>query len=290
MITNRAHNISFSPNAVVHTVIEDFSFPQEFAMVSMDYLDRFLSRCTDLSHNKDQVQLLALSSFYLAVKLFQAGPVLSTQQIAIISGGTYTHEQVSAMEHRMLFTLNWKLHPPCSADFLRPFLMIFLYHNVLTPLDPINADILDMALRMLHTSVLDYFFVAHRFSKSHIAAAALMNAVQIIMGEEENNRAAVPPSPMEMEQVLCSAASCRLVHADINVIRERLWRIFEPVLSQPPAKAMTTANVASPVLSPRAIVHCPQQQHRIPPTGWSSPNSVFEPPQPPLWQQQQQYY
>lgn len=190
-------------------------------MIAMDYIDRYLSRCTELPSSKEQVELLALSCFYLAVKLFQAGPVLSTHQMSVLSGRFYTAKQISWTEQRILFALNWKLHPPCPADYVRPFVLLLMSNDVLDAFEPANYDMLDVADSLLHSAVLDYYFVAHGHLPSQIAAAAILNAVHIV-------QSSLPwhPDATEIKQVLTDYA--KLDWGKVKQCQDRLWYISEP--------------------------------------------------------------
>lgn len=195
-------------------------------MIAMDYIDRYLSQCDELPTSKEHVELLALSCFYLAVKLFQAGPVLSTHQMSVLSGRFYTAKQISWTEQRILFTLNWKLHPPCPSDYVRPFVLLLMSNDVLDAFEPANYDMLDVANSLLHSAVLDYFFVAHGMLPSQIAAAAILNAVQIV-------QSSLPwhPDAGEIRQVLTDYTQLDWDH--VKRCQDRLWYISEPPTTAP---------------------------------------------------------
>lgn len=191
-------------------------------MIAMNYLDRVLARSVDHPpESKEEVQLFALTCFYLAVKLFQAGPVLSTQQMSILSGGMYTAAQVSSTEQRLLFALNWRLHPPCAADFVRPFFMVIM-RNKDHPTDLCHYDVLELALGMLHTGTLDYFFVNHQVPPSHMAAAALLNAMHAVLPASYSI-----PSVQDLVEEISKDTGCSLHDDQINLCRQRFWSLLE---------------------------------------------------------------
>ena len=235
---------SFLPSSV----IADFKFPRELAMISMNYLDRVLSSFVDdPPKSKEEVQLIALSCFYLAVKLFQAGPVLSTDQMSILSGGMYSAQQVSAMEQRILFALSWSLHPPCGADFVRPFFMIIL-RNTGFPPDLSHFDVLELALGMLHTGVLDYFFIAQQSSPSHMAAAALLNAMHAVLPESYPL-----PSVQELILQIEKDTNCTLNEGQIDVCRQRFWTLLDRAgMGCPNSSDFATEHQQCPTTPPSA--------------------------------------
>jgi Cyclin, N-terminal domain/Cyclin, C-terminal domain len=163
----------------------------------MSYVDRYMSRCcADPPHpsppasggcdpptTKAEVELMALTCFYLAVKLYQTGPVLSARQMAVLSGGTYGIKEISAMEKKILFVLHWRLHPPCPTDFLGRFFSLLSTHEILSPCEPWEDQVLVLSRRMLESATLDYCMVLHGVLPSHLAAAVLIYAVSLVQPE-----------------------------------------------------------------------------------------------------------
>jgi hypothetical protein len=191
-------------------------------MVAMNYFDRFLSRCEPRPNSKQEVQLLALTCFYLAVKMHQAGPILSTQQISMISGFAFSSKDVSDMEQRILVTLDWCLYPPCAAEFVRPYLSILLSHSMVPP-DLCLYEVVDEALGMLNAALLlDYFFVAHELPPSHLAAAALLTAMRSILPYSESI-----PSVHDAAQILNQESGSWMDEAQIRLCCSRLWNIHD---------------------------------------------------------------
>lgn len=188
----------------------------------MNYFDRFLSRLSDdrPPESKEEFQLIALSCFYLAVKLFQAGPVLSTHHMAKLSGDTFSAQQVAAMEMRILSTLRWCLHPCCAADFVRPFFIVVM-RDVGFPPAFSHYDILEHALGSLHTGTLDYFFTANKLLPSHMAAAALLNAMHAILPATF-----AIPSVMDLIKRIQDDTGFLLNEGQINLCRQRFWSIL----------------------------------------------------------------
>jgi Cyclin, N-terminal domain len=208
---------------VVKTVVEDFDFPEEFAMVAMNYFDRVLSRSDPLPKSKQDVQLLALTCFYLAVKMYQAGPILSTQQISMISGFSFSSKEVADMEQRVLVTLDWCLYPPCAADFVRPYLSILLSHSFV-PSNLCLYELVDEALGMLNAALLlDYFFVAYELPPSHLAAAALLTAMRSFVRYSDSSI----PTVQDATHLLAQETGSWMDEAQISLCCKRLWNIHD---------------------------------------------------------------
>ena len=252
-------------------VVADFQFPYEFGMIAMDYLDRFLSRNATFKKTKRGLQLVALTSFYLAVKLFQAGPVLSTEQMSSISGGTYSAQEVAAMENRILFSLNWQLHPPCAADFLRPFLAVLLQRsNKGIPWDNalFRTDVLDLSQRMLHVAVSDYFFCAHTLKSSEMAAAALINAIHFLLPKKSN----IPrPTSHDLLQDLRECAD--LDHDLVALCQGRMWSMLRTSLRWNGGKRSNHNNNLCHAMKHHLLS---QQQQQAPPSVRAAPSPCVD--------------
>lgn len=188
----------------------------------MNYFDRVLSRTSPLPSSKEDVQLLALTAFYLAVKVKRAGPILSTHQICMISGFVFPADQVAAMEETILFTLDWCLYPPCAADFVRPFLSILNCRWSLD-LDLRRNEVVDLALGMLNAAaLLDYFFVAYQVPPSHLAAAALLNVMRLILPVSKSS-----PTVQDVTRVLAQFSGSSMNETHVHLCCERLWRTLD---------------------------------------------------------------
>jgi Cyclin, N-terminal domain/Cyclin, C-terminal domain len=214
------------------SVIGEFSFPREFAEITMSYVDRYLSRCMDNNppSTKQEVELLALTCFYLTVKLHQTGPVLSARQMAVLSGGTYGIKEISAMEKQILFVLDWRLHPPCPTDFVCIFFALLATHEILSPCEPWEDQVLVLSRRMLESATLDYCFILHGALPSHLAAAALIYAVSLVQSEMW------VPDTQEIIQALDEHSDFDMDEREIGWCLDRLRQICP---SQPRVPVLT---------------------------------------------------
>jgi Cyclin, N-terminal domain len=81
-----------------YQVIDHFDFSREVVSVSIHYLDRFLSTrpC-----NKKEFQLAAMTTLFLAIKLYEPGK-LSMHSMIELSRGYFHVEQMIAMEMAIL--------------------------------------------------------------------------------------------------------------------------------------------------------------------------------------------
>jgi Cyclin, N-terminal domain len=81
-----------------YQVIDHFDFSREVVSVSIHYLDRYLAK---RPVNKKVFQLAAMTTLFLAIKLFEPGR-LSMASMIELSRGYFTVEQMIAMEMSIL--------------------------------------------------------------------------------------------------------------------------------------------------------------------------------------------
>jgi Cyclin, N-terminal domain len=77
-----------------YQVIDHFDFSREVVSVSINYLDRFLA---SRRVNKKVFQLAAMTTLFLAIKLFEPGR-LAIQSMTELSRGYFSVDQMIAME------------------------------------------------------------------------------------------------------------------------------------------------------------------------------------------------
>jgi len=81
-----------------YQVIDHFDFSREIVSVSISYLDRYLAT---RAVNKKTFQLAAMTSLFIAIKLYEPGK-LSIPSMIELSRGYFTVEQMAAMEVSIL--------------------------------------------------------------------------------------------------------------------------------------------------------------------------------------------
>ena len=160
-------------------IMQACNYQREYAAITMSFLDRFVS--TSEGHSilldRQQYQLAALTAIYTSVKI-HCPQALSPDLVAKLSQGSFSRQDIEAMERRMLAALQWRVNPPTIMDFIRSYLDLIPE----TGLDEHSRNVvLDLAALQADTSVLDYKFVPHK--ASHIAFGSLLNAVESVFGE-----------------------------------------------------------------------------------------------------------
>jgi Cyclin, N-terminal domain len=83
-----------------YQVIDHFDFNREVVAISFHYLDRFLAGRADCG--KKVFQLAAMTTLFLAIKLYEPGDKLSMPSMIQLSRGYFKVEQMVAMEVAIL--------------------------------------------------------------------------------------------------------------------------------------------------------------------------------------------
>jgi hypothetical protein len=81
-----------------YQVIDHFAFSREVVSISIHYLDRYLAT---RPVNKKMFQLAAMTTLYIAIKLYEPGR-LSMPSMIELSRGYFLVEQMAAMERSIL--------------------------------------------------------------------------------------------------------------------------------------------------------------------------------------------
>lgn len=152
-----------------YQVVDHFDFNREVVSISMSYLDRYLATRTV---NKKIFQLAAMTSLYLAIKLYEPGN-LRMSSLIDLSRGYFLVDHIVSMEDCILQALEWRVHPPTPFSFTREFLMIL--PPEVSP--EIRHDINELARFLTELSVCDYYFVTKK--PSSVALAAMLNAIEL---------------------------------------------------------------------------------------------------------------
>mmetsp|Transcript_10482 Transcript_10482/g.14864 ORF Transcript_10482/g.14864 Transcript_10482/m.14864 type:complete len:300 (+) Transcript_10482:126-1025(+) len=154
-----------------YQVVDHFDFSREVVNISISFLDRYLAtRPVD----KKLFQLAAMTTLYLAIKLYEPGTLSMTSMIDL-SRGYFMVEQMAAMETAILRALDWHVHPPTPFCLAR-HIQHLLPQNACSP--TVRHDVLELARFLTELSVCDYFFVTRKASSN--ALAALLNAMDAL--------------------------------------------------------------------------------------------------------------
>lgn len=160
-------------------VIDFIKFRREAVCIAMSYLDRFLSngspRARAAINSRKEYQLAAMTSLYLAVKLFEP-KIIGIALLTELGRGSYTIDDFRQMENDMLHGLKWHLNGPTAFSFMEQFL------ELLTFKDPGMKDdhkaILENAMYQIELSAGNYGFVDRK--PSEIGIASLINSSHLV--------------------------------------------------------------------------------------------------------------
>lgn len=150
-----------------YQVVDHFDFNREIVAISLSYLDRFLAT---RQVNKKIFQLAAMTTLYLAIKLFESRSLQMTSLIEL-SRGYFTVDHIATMEATILRSLSWHVHPPTTLALTRHLIQLL-------PIEcdrSLRHDIMELSRFLSELSVCDYFFVTRK--PSSVALATLMNAM-----------------------------------------------------------------------------------------------------------------
>lgn len=164
-------------------VVDFIGFSRETVCIAMSYLDRFLSngnpRAIAIIRSRKDYQLAAMTSLYIAIKLFEP-KVIGMSLLTELSRGCYDMDDFRLMEDDMLAGLNWRLNGPTPTSFMENFLSLLALKEPEVKDD--YSIIIDNATYQIELSVGDYDFVTRH--PSEIAIASLINSFRLLPNNE----------------------------------------------------------------------------------------------------------
>jgi len=151
----------------IFQVIDHFDFNRETASISLNYLDRYLSKHVVSTKN---IQLAAMTSLFLAIKLYEPS-TLKILSFNELSRGYFKTEHIIMMESSILWTLSWYVHPPTPLNFVSHFMPLLEESGCSLS---VALEIKEVAQFLTELSVCDYYFTTRK--PSSIGLGALLTS------------------------------------------------------------------------------------------------------------------
>jgi hypothetical protein len=156
----------------MYNVADHFRFGRDVVAYAAAYIDRFASKDHSVLYSKDDLTVLAMTSLYIAVKVYStldSASALCASNLVLLTDGKFVEEDILRMEERMLATFQWKLYPPTAICFLREY-MHLLPHEVS---ETKHRVLLDLAKYMVEICVISYDYITYPSSVKAYAALVL---------------------------------------------------------------------------------------------------------------------
>lgn len=168
-------------------VADSFDLSRETVGIAMSILDRYLSsdgegKSAEALQSKQIFQLVAITSFYMAVKINE--PVqLGIEMIVKVCRGFYTGSTIAATEQDVLYSLEWRvcISTTTPMEYVRHFL------ELLPGSVHVSHVILENAMKYMDCATSDIIFSTCRASAVGIAclAGAINDTSEISPFEKE---------------------------------------------------------------------------------------------------------
>lgn len=151
----------------IFQMIDHYDFNREIASISLNYLDRYVST---RRANRRTIQLAAMTSLFLAIKLYES-TTLKMSSLIEMSHGQFNEKHISWMENSILWSLSWHVHPPTPLCFVRNFMSLLEESGCSSAA---ALEIKELARFLTELSVSDYYFTTRK--PSSIGLGALLTA------------------------------------------------------------------------------------------------------------------
>ena len=116
-------------------VADHFRLGRSVVSYAVAYLDKFASQDQSVLSSKDEFTVLAITSLFMAVKVYSTlenASAICASNLVLLTEGKFVEEDILRMERRMLDTLQWKLYPPTSVCFLREYVQLLPFDVTVT--------------------------------------------------------------------------------------------------------------------------------------------------------------
>mmetsp|Transcript_21803 Transcript_21803/g.47465 ORF Transcript_21803/g.47465 Transcript_21803/m.47465 type:complete len:290 (+) Transcript_21803:87-956(+) len=168
-------------------VADSFDLSRETVGIAMSILDRYLSsngkgKSAEALQSKQTFQLVAITSFYMAVKINE--PVqLGIEMLVKLCRGFYTGSTIAATEQDILYSLKWRvcISTTTPMEYVRHFL------ELLPGSMHVSHVILENAMKHMDCATSDIIFSTCRASTVGIVclAGAINDTLEISPSEKE---------------------------------------------------------------------------------------------------------
>ena len=208
-----------------YRVMDYFKIDREIIAISMNYLDRYLSRVPMI--DRRIFKRAATAALHLAVKVHQPDKMRMIGVLSDLSQGEFAMIDIAEFESVISETLHWRLHPPTVICLVSRLLNI-LPTIPSTPTiedDEMATCLLDFSLFFAELSICDYS-VSVTQKASTVAIASIFNAMEglgllssasasssYLRDFDELIRTVSPGSQIDMEALAFT--------------KERLWNLYE---------------------------------------------------------------
>jgi hypothetical protein len=155
----------------MYGVVDHCSLRRDSVATAAYYLDICVEK--GIVDTREDYQLAAMTSLQIAIKLCDS-TVVKLQSMVALGRGLFTEQDVIAMESKILFTLDWHMHPSTPVCYLRQYLRLLP-----TSLDTLTRYMIAEVTRFIsEISVCLYKFVL--YPPSVVAYAGMLIAMERI--------------------------------------------------------------------------------------------------------------
>jgi Cyclin, N-terminal domain len=168
-----------------YQVVDFCGFSRETVEIAMNYVDRYVSTTNEwcslqpaqvaARRSRRTFQLVAMTALYTAVKIHEP-EAMDPTMVSNFSRGTYTTEEVEAMERSVVSMMSWHLNPPTTWSYFRSFVSLLPQQL----LSGVRRDrITELFRAQAEFAVQDFRLVT--LHASRLAIAALINALDVVV-------------------------------------------------------------------------------------------------------------
>jgi len=158
---------------------------RDTVVISMSYLDRFLSsstpRAMNAIENRKEYQLASMTTLYMAIKLFEPFKTDLTDLCTLIENN-FEAIDFAQMELDILSALNWHVHGPTVLSFIEHLFAVV--PTTSTCNDIVQKSLIQKCKQTTELTLGDYYYVTQK--PSTVAFTIIYNSLKKIPSDQIN--------------------------------------------------------------------------------------------------------
>ena len=161
-----------------YNLAETCEYEEETVEIAMSMVDRYVAADPSITDSPSGFQIAVMTCMYTASKTSET-LCLTPEQMGCLSEEKFTEADMEQAERILLAALQWRVNPPTAILFARTLVELV---PLLIEEENAAEEIVYLCQEQIKMAVLDPEFLP--IKASSIGFGALMNAIQIVLGED----------------------------------------------------------------------------------------------------------
>ena len=209
-------------------IVDFYSLDRETIAISCSLFDRFVSKTSPTESR--EFQLIALTTLYIAVKLNERKTSNTLESFVRLGKKEFSKNEIMVMETKILFTLEWLVHPPTPQAFTNQFLEL-LPAGTFTQSQ--KRVFFELVVYIIEITILQAEFIPEKSSTMALTSIllAMSNIDTTRMSHEEQKKflsSIMDLTRISSKEVTLLCKKFQLILQDANINLSQVSGILDP--------------------------------------------------------------